>query len=369
MLKECKEIISETLVSVFRKSLDSGKVPPMWKQANVVPIFKKGDKTLTANYRPVSLTSIVGKMMESVIAKNIREHLERHKLINESQHGFTKGRSCLTNLLSFYSKVYEAADNGDNYDILYLDFSKAFDKVPHQRLLRKVRAHGIDGKILDWIRSWLADRQQRVVLNGFKSEWGQVKSGVPQGSVLGPLLFLIYINDLDSGISSDISKFADDTKIGRVIRSDLDVFALQTDLDRMNEWSKTWQMKFNINKCKVLSIGRGNPHNKYTLNHEELVSSEFEKDLGVIVNSDLRLRKQCLEARNKANRELGFIFRSVKSRKKPRCNIKVIFGAGQTSSRLCGAVLVTALQEGYKPTRISTEENDKKDSGNEGYSL
>ena len=314
VLKECKEIISDTLVSVFRKSLDSGKVPLLWKQANVVPIFKKGDKTLTANYRPVSLTSIVGKMMESVIAKNIREHLERHKLINESQHGFTKGRSCLTNLLSFYSKVYEAADNGDNYDILYLDFSKAFDKVPHQRLLRKVRAHGIDGKILEWIRSWLADRQQRVVLNGFKSEWGQVISGVPQGSVLGPLLFLIYINDLDSGISSDISKFADDTKIGRVIRSDLDVFALQTDLDRMNEWSKIWQMKFNISKCKVLSIGRGNPHNKYTLNHEELASSEFEKDLGVIVNSDLRLGKQCLEARNKANRVLGFIFRSVKSR-------------------------------------------------------
>ena len=252
--------------------------------------------------------------MESIIAKNIREHLERHKLIRESQHGFMKGKSCLTNLLSFYSKVYESADNGDSYNILYLDFSKAFDKVPHQRLLRKVRAHGIDGKILGWIRSWLADRQQRVVLNGFKSEWGQVISGVPQGSVLGPLLFLIYINDLDSGISSDVSKFADDTKIGRVIRSDTDVIALQTDLDKMNEWSNIWQMKFNINKCKVLNVGRGNPHNKYTLNQEELESSEYEKDLGVIINSDLRLRKQCLEARNKANRVLGFIFRSVKSR-------------------------------------------------------
>ena len=314
VLKECKEVISETLMSAFRKSLDTGEVPLMWRRANVVPIFKKGDKTLASNYRPVSLTSIVGKIMESIIAKNIREHLERHKLIRESQHGFMKGKSCLTNLLSFYSKVYESADNGDSYDILYLDFSKAFDKVPHQRLLRKVRAHGIDGKILGWIRSWLADRQQRVVLNGFKSEWGQVISGVPQGSVLGPLLFLIYINDLDSGISSDVSKFADDTKIGRVIKSDTDVIALQTDLDKMNEWSNIWQMKFNINKCKVLNVGRGNPHNKYTLNQEELESSEYEKDLGVIINSDLRLRKQCLEARNKANRVLGFIFRSVKSR-------------------------------------------------------
>ena len=314
VLKECKEVISEPLASVFRKSLDSGKVPLKWRQANVVPIFKKGDKTLTANYRPVSLTSVVGKLMESVIARSIREHLDRHKLINDSQHGFTKGKSCLTNLLSFYGKVYEAADNGNIYDILYLDFSKAFDKVPHQRLLRKVRAHGIEGKILGWIRSWLTDRRQRVVINGSKSDWGQVESGVPQGSVLGPLLFLIYINDLDSGISSDVSKFADDTKIGRLIRSDSDVIALQEDLDRLNEWSSKWQMQFNTSKCKVLRVGRGKPHNRYTLNREELVCSEYEKDLGVIVNSDLRLSKQCIEARNKANRVLGFIFRSVKSR-------------------------------------------------------
>ena len=252
--------------------------------------------------------------MESIIAKNIREHLDRHNLINQSQHGFTKGKSCLTNLLSFYSKVYEAADNGDSYDIIYLDYSKAFDKVPHQRLLKKVRAHGIDGKVLDWIRSWLSDRRQRVVINGFKSEWGQVISGVPQGSVLGPLFFLIYINDLDNGISSDVSKFADDTKVGRLIRSDADVIALQADLDRMKEWTDRWQMQFNINKCKVLSVGRGNPNNGYTIHNEALVRSGYEKDLGIIVSQDLRLRKQCIEARNRANRVLGFIFRSVKSR-------------------------------------------------------
>ena len=122
-----------------------------------------------------------------------------------------------------------------------MDFSKAFDKVPHQKLLRKVRAHVIDGKILGWIRSWIVDRS-RVVINGSKSDWGRVISGIPQGSVLGPLLFLIYIKDLDSGISSDVSKFADDTKIGRVIRSDSDVIALQADLDNMNEWSSKWQM-------------------------------------------------------------------------------------------------------------------------------
>ena len=237
VLKECKDVISEQLTNIFRKSLDSGEVPELWRQANVVPIFKKGNRGLASNYRPVSLTSVVGKLMESLIAKNIRDHLDKHNLINPSQHGFTKGKSCLTNLLSFYNRVYEAADNGDSYDILYLDFSKAFDKVPHQRLLSKVRAHGIDGKVYDWIKAWLCDRQQRVVVNGTKSEWGQVISGVPQGSVLGPLLFLIYINDLDSEISSDVSKFADDTKIGRLIRSESDVIALQADLDRMKEWT------------------------------------------------------------------------------------------------------------------------------------
>ena len=314
MYPECKEVISEPLVGVFKKSLDSGEVPEMWRQANVVPIFKKGDKTLPSNYRPISLTSVIGKIMESIIARNIREHLEKHNLINESQHGFTKGKSCITNLLSFNNKVYEAADSGENYDVLYLDFSKAFDKVPHRRLLRKVKAHGIDGKVLGWIRSWLCDRRQRVVINGCKSEWGQVISGVPQGSVLGPLLFLIYINDLDSGISSDVSKFADDTKIGRKITSDHDAIALQTDLDRMSDWADKWLMQFNVNKCKVLSLGRRNPHSKYMIKNKELVSSGYEKDLGVIVNADLQVRKQCIEARNRANRVLGFIFRSVKSR-------------------------------------------------------
>ena len=124
ILKECKEIISEPLVNIFRKSVDSGEVPSLWRQANVTPIFKKGDRTLASNYRPVSLTSVVGKLLESIITKNIREHLDKHKLINDSQHGFCKGRSCLTNLLSFYRKAYEAVDNNDSYDIIYLDFSK-----------------------------------------------------------------------------------------------------------------------------------------------------------------------------------------------------------------------------------------------------
>ena len=314
VLKECKEIISGPLADLFNESLSTGLVPDEWKVANVVPIFKKGDKSLASNYRPISLTSVVGKLLESIIAENIRKHLETNKLILDTQHGFTQGRSCLTNLLTFFADVYEAVDSDKEYDVIYLDFSKAFDKVPHERLLRKIKAHGIGGTLLDWIRSWLIGRKQRVSLNGVKSDWGLVKSGVPQGSVLGPLLFIIYINDLDIGITSKISKFADDTKIGRSITNENDTEALQRDLDSLHKWADDWQMKFNVDKCSVIKFGKRQNNVNYKLDNMEISTSDKERDLGVIVSSDLKPRNQCISARNKANRMLGFISRSVSNR-------------------------------------------------------
>ena len=250
----------------------------------------RSDRSDASNYRPISLTSVIGKMLESIIARNIREHLEKHSLIHDSQHGFTKGRSCLTNLLSFYNKVFEAVDRDENYDVIYLDFSKAFDKVPHQRLLLKLQAHGVEGKVLNWVKAWLSNRKQRVQINGKRSDWGCVTSGVPQGSVLGPLLFIIYINDLDTGISSDVSKFADDTKIGRVIESDQDASILQGELNRLYDWADKWQMEFNVGKCSILSVGRNNPSHNYCLNDTLISRSGCERDLGVLVSSDLRPR-------------------------------------------------------------------------------
>ena len=314
VLKECKYIISGILTDIFNKSINTGEVPTLWRQANVVPIFKKGDRSEMSNYRPISLTSVIGKMLESIVAKRIREHLESHGLIADSQHGFTKGRSCQTNLLSFYRPVYEAADNDDNYDVIYLDFSKAFDRVPHERLLSKIKAHGIDGKVYSWIKSWLSNREQRVIVNGEKSNWGKVISGVPQGSVLGPLLFIIYINDLDTGISSNISKFADDTKIGRQISTPRDSEILQKELDILHEWVNKWQMNFNTSKCSILHIGKHNLDNGYEINGTELRRLNSERDLGVLISQDLRPREQCISARNKANRILGFIARTVTNR-------------------------------------------------------
>jgi len=170
-------------------SLNCGVVPADWKDAGVIPLFKKGKKSDTQNYRPVSLTSIVCKILESIIKDSILGHLTKFSLIRESQHGFTKGRSCLTNLLEFMEEVTDKLDNGKPVDIIYLDFAKAFDKVPYQRLFKKLRSHDIRGEISLWIESWLTGRRQKVGLNREYSDWSCVISHVPQGSVLGPILF------------------------------------------------------------------------------------------------------------------------------------------------------------------------------------
>lgn len=208
--------------------------------ANVSPIYKKGSKEDPGNYRPISLTSSAGKLVESVIVMYIVEFLEVNNLILDSQHGFRRGRSCLTNLLEFFNDILFQYDRTRAVDVVYLDFKKAFDKVPHKRLMMKLYALGIRGNLHVWIDNWLTGRRQRVVLNGCCSEWQPVTSGVPQGSVLGPILFLIYINDLDLNITSTLMKLADDTKIGNKVDTSQGIQVLQNDLQLLEEWSVKW---------------------------------------------------------------------------------------------------------------------------------
>ena len=242
-------------------------VPSVWKVANVVPIFKKGSKGDAANYRPVSLTCVVGKLMERIIKEDIVEHLTRNRIILESQHGFMESRSCVTNLLTFLEKVTSIVDEGDAFDIIYYDFSKAFDKVPRARLVEKMKSVGIFGSVLNWITNWLSDRQQRTTLNGKYSEWASVLSGVPQGSVLGPLLFIIFINDIDycATLITILLKFADDTKLGNVIKGLSSKVQLQDCVNNLLAWANNWGMSFNAKKCKVLHVGRNNPGYTYTM--------------------------------------------------------------------------------------------------------
>ena len=279
--------------------------------ANVTPLFKKGKHNIPSNYRPVSLTSIVCKMLETHIRNAIVKHIKEHKLIKESQHGFMSGKSCLTNLLEFLELVTKYVDEGHPVDAIYLDFSKAFDKVPHKRLVKKVEAHGIIGKINIWVEEWLSNRSQRVVLNGKCSDWAAVTSGVPQGSVLGPVLFLVYINDIDKNITSHILKFADDTKIFRATSNENDVVSLQNDLQTLIEWSAEWQMLFNADKCKSIHYGYNNPRHVYNMGGQQLQQVNQEKDLGVIITDNLKYGKQCATAAQKANKILGIINRSI----------------------------------------------------------
>ena len=183
-------------------------------------------------------------MCHDTIFRTMIQYLESQDVIKPSQHGFRSGRSCLTNLLEYLEYVTTQIDNRQPVDCVYLDFSKAFDKVLHQRLLVKLKTMGIDGKALEWIRDWLSNRKQRVVLNDTNSKWQPVLSGVPQGSVLGPLLFILYISDLDTGITSNISKFADDTKLFYRVPDNVTSSALQSDLDKLVAWAKngSWNL-------------------------------------------------------------------------------------------------------------------------------
>ena len=260
------------LCHIYNLSLKTGKIPKDWRLARVAPIYKKGPKGEAGNYRPVSLTSVPCRILESLIKDDLMTHLLQEKLITDNQHGFLKGRSCTTNLVAFMNKLTEITDKGKSADVFYLDFAKAFDTVPKMRLLEKMKSKGIGGEILTWIKEWRTDRTKTVRVGTAESTCSHVDSGVPQGSVLEPPLFDIFIDDLDKcAVQIDmIKQFADDTKGLQEINDERDREKLQQTLNNLTRWIKDWGMRFNIPKCKIMHVGSKNPSLKYKMDGVEL---------------------------------------------------------------------------------------------------
>ena len=302
ILKNATEELLDPLYMIFQESINTGLVPRDWRHAIVTPIYKKGLKSEPGNYRPVSLTSIPCRLLESIIKDNLMEHLTTNRLIKNSQHGFLPGRSCTTNLVTFFNKLTDIVDKGKPADVFYLDFAKAFDKVPRQRLLLKLRAKGVSGEVYRWIEQWLEGRTQSVKIGKEYSDPGEVDSGVPQGSVLGPPLFDVFIDDLDeeAWLIDLLIKFADDTKGLQEIRDQHDRDRLQQTLDRLMEWAKRWGMEFNVPKCKIMHVGHNNPEYTYSMNGVNLSVVDEEKDIGVWVHKSLKPTKQCQKAASMA---------------------------------------------------------------------
>lgn len=316
ILKEFADYIATPLTRIFRASVKTSVIPGDWKTANVVPIFKKGERYKPSNYRPVSLTSISCKLLEHIIVSNIMGHLEKNNILYTWQHGFRSGRSTETQLVSFVHDLASNLDQRKQVDVVVLDFSKAFDKVSHPHLALKLEHYGIRGPMLDWIVSFLRGRTQRVVLDGVASDIVGVTSGVPQGSVLGPVLFLLYINDLPSTLSSVVRLFADDAILYRTVASGTDGDALQEDLDRLARWETRWRMEFNSGKCEVLTVTKKrNPHiQDYLLHGQALRRVKTTKYLGVTISSDLNWNSHINSITTSANRTLGFVKRNIASR-------------------------------------------------------
>lgn len=316
LLKELAQELSYPLKLLFDKSLKEGKIPNQWKEAEVRPIFKnKGKKTSPGNYRPVSLTAIICKVFEKFIRDAMCRHFTENGLLSDEQYGFCKGRSCSTQLLVTLNDWMSSIDNKIPLDAAYLDFRKAFDSVPHKRLINKLKGYGVKGRVLNWVTDFLSTRNQFVSINGKQSHKAPVTSGVPQGSVLGPTLFIYYINDLPQVTNLLIKIFADDTKAYSQIRNEEDKSKLQKGIESLVGWSDVWLLRFNSDKCKVLHVGSSNPHHEYQISNDGVQSklevTHVEKDLGVYVDQNLDFKNHIMTTVKKGRSLAGMIQRNI----------------------------------------------------------
>lgn len=312
LLQECAFEIAPSICELFNHSLHTGQIPSEWKSANVTPVHKKDLKKPAEHYRPISLLPILGKVLERCVCVRLYDHVRN--LITNSQHGFLRRRSCVTQLLSVLHAIGQSLDKNIQTDVVYLDFAKAFDTVDHQILLHKLASYGVSGHLYEWFTNYLSGRRQRVVVDGATSQWAPVTSGVPQGSILGPVLFAIFINDLPDALPVDTSAalYADDTKLYKFITSIDDCENLQHALTDLNCWGHENNLLFNQSKCKVLTITRKKSPLTYNyhMDSKDLTRVQREKDLGVLMNNILSWDDHVYSVTAKGNKMLGLLKRT-----------------------------------------------------------
>ncbi|XP_072018350.1 uncharacterized protein [Amphiura filiformis] len=313
LLKETAEEIAPAISLLYQASLDQGSVPSSWKKALVVPIFKKGSRSSPANYRPISLTAILCKLCEHVVHSAIINHLSEQKILSDAQHGFRKRRSCDTQLILTIDDLAKGIEDKGQTDMILLDFAKAFDKVSHRLLLHKLQHYGIRGPTLQWVTDFLSHRTQQVLVDGQISTQANVSSGVPQGSVLGPLLFLAYINDLPDCVKSSTTRlFADDTALYKRISSHHDASLLQEDLNALEKWENTWLMQFHPAKCQVVRVTKKRQpitfsYSIHGITLEEVSSAKY---LGLHIDNKLNFNDHVDITTKKANSTRAFLQRN-----------------------------------------------------------
>ena len=314
MIKICDESICKPLVIIFKKCLLSGKFPSDWKKANVVPIYKKGNKQTLKNYRPVSLLCVCGKIFERILYNNLYGFLTTNNLLSAKQSGFKSGDSCINQLLSITHNIYKSLDQGYEVRGVFLDISKAFDRVWHEGLLYKLKRNGIDGNLINLFKDFLYFRKQRVVLNGQFSDWKPIQAGVPQGSILGPLFFLIYVNDISDGLQSEVKLFADDTSLfSTIYDSDECARLLNSDLLLIQKWANQWKMSFNPDPSKqaqevIFSHKVNKPaHPELTFNENTINSISHQKHLGIALDQKLNFQEHIDLVLSKISRPLGLL--------------------------------------------------------------
>lgn len=311
LLKEGKHQLAGPLCKLFNKSLQNQSYPETWKLANVIPIFKKDDPSAVSNYRPISLISIMGKVMEKCIYKYVYNFLRDKSFFTEHQSGFRSGDSAINQLLTITNDIGKALDSGKEVQVIFLDISKAFDRVWHKGLLYKLKKAGVTGTLLGWFDSYLSDRKQRVMVNGKFSNYKSIKAGVPQGSILGPLLFLIFINDIISDINSIIKLFADDTTIYLVIDNAItSANIINNDLFKIHTWANQWLVTFNANKTESLLVSKKSTKSvlpRLSMNNTTIQQVTTHKHLGVYINSELSWTTHVESVITQASRRLAVL--------------------------------------------------------------